>query len=880
MKLITQLVFFLFIMSGSYSLAQFPGCPNVYAGQDSTLDCGVPCIDLNAVPFDAGATTSYAVNSIPYSPPVTFGQAGGTPVSVGTDDVWSGVINLPFDFCFYGQTYNQCVIGSNGCISFNTSYAFGYHEWSFTASIPSPVLVQSGDIFGPYHDIDPSVGGSVQWYLLGTAPCRIFVVTYNTIPMFSCNNLTSSHMIVLYETTNAIDVYVELREVCGTWNGGNGVIGVQNPTGSQGIAAPGRNTGPWGVTTPEGWRFLPNGAPIYTVEWFEGATSIGTGNTVNVCPTAPTTYTAVATYTSCNGTVIVEQDDVTITPTPTGMVVSEVSNTPANCSASDGSFEVSTTGGTGPYTYSLDNITYQGSGLFTGLAAGNYTVFVQDALGCITTYNITVQSNSSLTLDFTLVQDVSCNGANDGSISVVATGGTSPYSFTLNGGASQSLPDFTGLGAGTYTIEVTDNAGCTAIVDTTIIDPAPMILTVVGTVNTTCGQANGELEVSVSGGSTPYSFSIDSGTTTQGSGVFTGLSAGTYSVVVIDNGGCMDSIDVIVSADPFPVLSVFSVTDATCNGDSDGSITLNTSGGASPYTYTINGGSSQSSNVFSNLPAGTYTFEVTDNNGCTSTVNGIINEPNAITINMGADFSICVGTQVTINANASGGTGTLTYNWNVGGSSSTVTETPASTTTYTVTVTDANGCSSQASQVVTVLPLPVADGIANPNTGYPPLTVVFNNTSNNGATYTWNFGNGLTQTTSGTTNVTTTYTDPGDYVVVLTASNGICEDTWTTLIVVIPYDPVEYNIPNIFTPNDDGNNDLFEFDVKNAANVEFTITNRWGNVMYEAEGPNPAWDGKTKAGDMAEDGTYFITYKIVGLNGEEFTGHTFFQLMK
>ena len=218
MKSILFSISFLFLAFNS--LAQFPGCPMVDAGPDETIDCSAPCVTLTATPFEAGATTSYSVGSIAYNPPVTFGQAGGTPVSVGTDDVWSGIINLPFDFCFYGQTYTSCVIGSNGAISFDLANANGYHPWSFTAPCPSAALAPAGNILGPYHDIDPSVGGSVQWYLLGTAPCRIFVVTFNSIPMFSCNNLSSSHMMVLYETTNAIDVYVDYRQTCASWNSG------------------------------------------------------------------------------------------------------------------------------------------------------------------------------------------------------------------------------------------------------------------------------------------------------------------------------------------------------------------------------------------------------------------------------------------------------------------------------------------------------------------------------------------------------------------------------------------------------------------------------------------------------------------------------------
>ena len=133
-----------------------------------------------------------------------------------------------------------------------------FHPWSFTASCPSAALSPAGDVFGVYHDTDPAYGGTIKWYLLGTAPCRIFVVSYNNLPHFSsaCNtNKFTTSMIVLYETTNVIDVYVQQKQTCTTWNSGNAVIGIQRPDGAAGVAAPGRNTGPWTVNTPEAWRF-------------------------------------------------------------------------------------------------------------------------------------------------------------------------------------------------------------------------------------------------------------------------------------------------------------------------------------------------------------------------------------------------------------------------------------------------------------------------------------------------------------------------------------------------------------------------------------------------------------------------------------------------
>ena len=246
---------------------------------------------------------------------------GGTAVSVNIDDVWSGTINLPFPFCFYGNVYNSLLIGSNGNLNLNTADAGGFCPWAFNANCPSNALINMGNIFGIYHDIDPSVCGNIKWYLTGTAPCRQFIVSFNTICQYSCTSLQSRHMIVLSETSNFIDVYVESKPLCTGWNGGRAIIGIQNLNGTLGTTAPNRNSNPtWTVNTPEAWRFKPNGNPIYTVQWTDdNSIIIGTDPIVTVCPSTTTTYQAEIIYTRCDGLVITENDDVTISVDPNGI---------------------------------------------------------------------------------------------------------------------------------------------------------------------------------------------------------------------------------------------------------------------------------------------------------------------------------------------------------------------------------------------------------------------------------------------------------------------------------------------------------------------------------------------------------------------------------
>lgn len=295
--------------------AEPSGCPSIDLGADITMpSCFDPCaaLTLTADVFETGLPTSYRACEIPYSPPYPF--TAGTGFSIGVDDLWTDLITLPFNFCFFGVNYNQLVVGANGLLSFNAAYATQFCNWQFTDAVPSPNLPLNS-IFGPYHDIDPSVCGDARYAIQGNYPCRVFIVNYDNVCHFSaaCNNLISTHQIVLYETTNVIEVYIEDKPTCVTWNDGNAVVGIQNATGTAGVVAPGRQTGPWSSST-EAWRFTPNGAPNFEVDWYYEGLNVGTGLTIDACPGEdPQTYEAIATYTMCNGTEITVSDDVVIT---------------------------------------------------------------------------------------------------------------------------------------------------------------------------------------------------------------------------------------------------------------------------------------------------------------------------------------------------------------------------------------------------------------------------------------------------------------------------------------------------------------------------------------------------------------------------------------
>ena len=321
------------------------GCPNVVSGglglsgaDPAAITCSTgSCVDLEANYLDLGSTTNYTVEAIQYNPPIAFNGLTN-PVSVNTDDVWSPQVDLPFNFCFYGNTYDKCLIGSNGVVTFDLvgNTAGGSCSWSMYGSTGANLPISGHSalienaIFGVFHDINPSNGGQVGWQLI-TLPtgCRALVVSWYTVPMFS-NDATNDYtgMMVLYENSNVIEVYVQKKRVTtyagsgveGMWNDGNAVIGVQNSTGTLATVPPGRNVlDPNWTSTNEAWRFVPSGASIASLKWYEGAgvtgTVVGTTPTINVCPTATTTYTAEVTYTLCNGATLKETDQTTVTVT-------------------------------------------------------------------------------------------------------------------------------------------------------------------------------------------------------------------------------------------------------------------------------------------------------------------------------------------------------------------------------------------------------------------------------------------------------------------------------------------------------------------------------------------------------------------------------------
>ncbi|MFO7790297.1 MAG: gliding motility-associated C-terminal domain-containing protein, partial [Bacteroidales bacterium] len=405
--------------------------------------------------------------------------------------------------------------------------------------------------------------------------------------------------------------------------------------------------------------------------------------------------------------------DITITQ-PDELLISEVaaSHVDVDCFGNaTGELEVTATDGTSPYSYTLDGGAAQGTGLFTGLTAGTYTLEVTDDNGCSDNIDITITQPDELLISEVAAShvDVDCFGNATGELEVTATDGTSPYSYSLDGGAAQGTGLFTGLTAGTYTLEVTDDNGCTDNMDITITQPDELLISEVAAshVDVDCfGNATGELEVTATDGTSPYSYTLDGGAA-QGTGLFTGLTAGTYTLEVTDDNGCTDNIDITITQPDELLISEVAAShiDVDCFGNATGELEVTATDGTSPYSYTLDGGAAQGTGLFTGLTAGTYTLEVTDDNGCTDDMTITITEPDELLISEVTASHVnvdCFGNATgELEVTATDGTSPYEYILDGGTPQSDGLFTGLTAGTYTLEVTDNNGCTDDMTVTIT-----------------------------------------------------------------------------------------------------------------------------------------------------------------------------------
>lgn len=619
--------------------AQNPATVFTIANRNITLPCGTGCVNITAKVPHIKQTNSYVITNPAYVPFAYTTATGNIPTEIYIDDRWSNTINPGFSFCYYGNNFSSLIMGSNSALSFDISRSntgSGYSISSTTGAIPNTTYAPNM-IFGPYHDINPNLASpnkKIEWRVEGTSPNRRFIASYNDIPYFgsSCTTPRATHQMVLYEGTGIVEVYIKDKPFCTGWNSGLTILGMQDGTRTNAIAAAGKNATVWGANAMDScWRFIPNGG----VPTFKSAQLLVNGNVVasadtstsapgelnlnfnNVCPTADSTaYVLRVAYNNCNG-----PDDVIFTDTvfvkKLSPSINSLAKTDPTCTP-DGTLTVTGAGGTPPLSYSINGgTTYQSSNVFTGLAGGTYNVIIRDNLGCVSAVQtITLAPVNSLTQT---VSKTDANCTTTGSITITASGGgTPPYQYSINGGSTyQSSNAFTGLAAGTYTV-ITRNpvTQCTASQQVTITFTNNLTMGNIAS-GTICRGASFTPQVSSNAASYLWSPSAGVSNTTIANPVLSPQSTTTYTVT-----GTLGSCTIQRTV----TVTVFE--GATANAGPDAIILTGdvyqmlSTGSAGSYLWTPSAGLSSATVLSPSATpqtTTTYTLTVTSPQGCTAT---------------------------------------------------------------------------------------------------------------------------------------------------------------------------------------------------------------------------------------------------------------------
>ncbi len=678
----------------------------------------------------------------------------------------------------------------------------------------------------------------------------------------------------------------------------------------------------------------------------------GIPNSATYTGLAPNTYTVSFTNAAgCTGTV----GPITITQGPG--VSGSSTHTNTTCpTRNDGTITVTPTG-VGPFTYTLNPgaVVQVNNPVFTGLAAGTYTITFTTASGCggTVTPNPVIDPGPYLSSTFSQF-DPPCANTNNGTITI-NPGGVAPYSFTLTGPGgpyTQPTPTFSNLAPGTYNYSFTDGNGCTGTGGpVTLTTHSPLALTVTLTQPLCNGNSNGIITLAASGGLAAYEYAQSPFTVYQPSGTFNGFAAGTYTFRVRDAAGCTKDTTVTLGEPTLLTASATNTTPASCSGN-DGTITVTGAGGTPGYTYSIDGVNYQAGNVFTAPAVGPYpNIKVKDANGCIASASTTVVLVDAMYLTLGNDTTICVGSSVTmqpitnpetsvfnwrpldplvtlpstianptvknavmtptdtatyilnakwgacvredtiivnvlhkpvahagsdtsicqytfaiLRGSATNLSGPVNYSWAPAASVQDPTlpvtnATPAATQNYTLTVTDNYGCNFSVTDdvLVTVQP-PVPAFAGNDTTAI--LGVPHQLFGSGGVDYLWSPSAPLDLATS--QNPVATLSHDQLFILKVTDIAG-CIGYDSVLVQV--YQGPNYLVPNAFSPNNDGENDIFRAIPVGMTTTEyFRVFNRYGQLVFETNQWLKGWNGKYRGKDQPM-GTYVWVVKGTDKNG-------------
>ena len=806
---------------------------------------------------DCMGTENFNVNPAP----VNGGYAPGTPVQ----------------FCITYNNWNTN-IGTNWLEGFDLNLGPG---WDLTTLTPTTYPANNGGngsggqwlwIPGTFNGNPGSSGGAGNQF----GPGFFFDLNTNGQTSddwgdFGTGPWTLCFSIVVGPTVgNSLSIQVSPVSdgYAGSWgtNGCNGIYPAELSPGS----------------TVTGCNVLPVISSNNIIDASCSGFTDGSFEIITVGGTAPYIYTVngVASTIPVNNVgagnylVTVEDDDGCI-GNPINVVVGENTTVVNNIATqqdnvcfgeNNGSFTINSANGALPYTYNLNGVINL-TGIFNNLPAGVHNVVVSDDNGCTTNIGVTITEPPSLQYNQLLTTNVDCYNANNGEIEIDGIGGTPPYSYECNA-ASNLTGLFSNLAIGNYTLTITDDNGCTSNNFATITGPLQDIQNNFTSIQPTCfGYSDGSISANILGGTSPYNYSWNTSPLMNNPDLFN-VSAGYYQITVTDNNGCIKMFDININH-PLNITLTGNNNEVLCFGKPLELLVAQQSAIA-PYnivwTNTYNANQDVNGSIVYPTSNGMYTATLTDASGCqqTHTLNVVVNPlPSALFDE--SSTSECHPACITFSVISPNPI--YTYEWDlepgiiqIGMEAKECYDSPGQFTARLIVTTD-KGCvdSLVKPNHITINKTPAAAF----NTDQPNPTDIlspvfeFNNLSEDGDNYYWNFADSETSIEYEPTH---RYMEPGRYCVELVTEAtyviGIasCADTTISCYDINPLSLVY--APTAFTPDRDGLNDSFELVGDLVTELKFIVYSRNGQLLFESNQLNKAWDG-TYRGNLAPSGVYY-----------------------
>ncbi len=776
---------------------------------------------------------------------------GRTPVPINfqQNDVHSGVINIGFPFTFYGSVYNQCVVSPNGVVTFDIANANQPADNVVDQAIPGEPSTRNS-IMIPYMALDIEAGGTVDYAIMGTAPNRRFIVTFCSVPLRDCNNLIASMQVVLYETSNEIDLHlIDNPAVACPYNFGRTIQGVQNAAGTQGVVVPGRNWPLVWFGSNDSHKFTPAGPGNYnvtsiphthipdataTVEWWGGAFLLGTGP--NYLYSFVSNQQIIARVSNCPDT---SADTIDVIVSQIYIIQDSIGTNPSQCEAADGSmtlpgffpgepYDIYYTDPSGNPVTLVIIADASGQVIVPGLVEGVYTNIYARAQEPGQCRSNTIQSielnDISVVIGAAVVEEPACN-EDDGGIrleglvpgvtyTVSYDSGTVTNTVVLvaDGAGNVVIPN---LYAGTYTNITAATVDCNSNVvgPVTLVNILPVIAGTSSTPPSLCRAADATITLTGLApdatfivryflNTVPYQITLVADA--AGNVTVPNLLAGTYYDISVQLYDCVsDMVGPVTIVNPAITADFSHILEPGCTEDVVRFTDLST-GSAFPFEYTwlfADGNTSTDQNpVHTYQDQGTYTVTlmITDS-VCKDTVTHdvIIDHPLLASFTVDED-TICQGTAIAFT-DGSTGTAPMSYFWDFGNGEVNSIGGPAVSSVYpyagsyvaTLIISDFINCKDTAYKYIRV------DSLTEINLSLADDLICAGQEVQIAATYAdsgstgmlWDFGDGIVTTTFGH-DIGHSYEFAGVYPIKVTATGRVCPDVEKSTTVNVQPQPI------------------------------------------------------------------------------------------